>query len=230
MSTLAIETAAGDLGIALLGEDAILSAFRASAAKRHVELLLPAVISVLEAAGQGVDDLDGVVVDIGPGLFTGLRAGVASAKGLALALGLPCVGIRSTAALRCAAEIFPAFVVSALDVRRGEVASEFPGDDRASIGGLHEALTRVETLVELGQVLLVGNGWRHERDAMEHRFGERVQLGGGDFDEPRAEVLARMGRAELLRGNGITAAALQVDYLRDADVAITWTTRHSEQV
>lgn len=65
----------------------------------HAEALMPMVADVMAEAGLGFDALDLIAVTVGPGLFTGLRAGIAAARGLALATGLPCVGVSAFAAL-----------------------------------------------------------------------------------------------------------------------------------
>jgi tRNA threonylcarbamoyladenosine biosynthesis protein TsaB len=222
---LAIESSSTKLGVALVGDEVSPSAFEAPGARRHTELLGVAIAFVLDAAGIALSGLDGIVVDIGPGLFTGLRTGVASAKGLALGAGLPIVGVRSTSALRRAAAYFPGAVVAALDVRRGEVAYEFPGDDRARVGGLSELLGGLEPLVDAGAVLLVGNGWHTLGEEVLARFGEKVSFAGPEFDTPSAVIVGRVGLEELRRGRASSAMALEVEYLREPDVAINWTTR-----
>jgi tRNA threonylcarbamoyladenosine biosynthesis protein TsaB len=222
---LALESSSTQLGVALVGDDVAPCAFEAPGARRHTELFGPVIAFVLDAGGIAVSGLDGIVVDVGPGLFTGLRTGVASAKGLALGAGLPIVGVRSTAALRRAASQFPGAVAAALDVRRGEVAYEFPGDGRARIGGLDELLGGLEPLVDEGDVLLVGNGWQSVGEEVLARFGAKVSFAGPEFDAPSAVVVGRAGLEELRAGRASSAMALEVEYLRGPDVAINWTTR-----
>jgi tRNA threonylcarbamoyladenosine biosynthesis protein TsaB len=223
--TLAIESSSTQLGAALVGDDVAPCSFEAPGARRHTELLGPVIAFVLDAGGVSLSGLDGIVVDVGPGLFTGLRTGVASAKGLALGSGLPIVGVRSTAALRRAASQFPGAVAAALDVRRGEVAYEFPADDRARIGGLSELFGGLEPLVEEGDVLLVGNGWNSLGEELLARYGAKISFAGPEFDTPSAVIVGRLGLEELHAGRHSSAMALEVDYLREPDVAINWSTR-----
>jgi tRNA threonylcarbamoyladenosine biosynthesis protein TsaB len=222
---LAIESASTQLGVALVGDDLATCAFEAPGARRHTELLGPAIAFVLDAGGIALSGLDGIVVDVGPGLFTGLRTGVASAKGLALGSGLPIVGVRSTLALRRGASPLSGALAAALDVRRGEVAYEFQGDDQARIGGLGELLAGLEPLVDDGLALLVGNGWRSVAGAVRARFGSSVAFAGPDFDTPTAVAVGRVGLEELHAGRASSPMALEVEYLREPDVAINWTTR-----
>ena len=230
MSVLAIETSSVNIGVALVAAEGTLSAFVARGARRHVELLLPAITSVLNAAGVRAVELEGIVVDTGPGLFTGLRAGVAAAKGLAMGSGVVALGCSSTAVLRAGVELFSGEVVAALDVRRGEVAFEFPGDSGASIAPMTVVLERLDDLASKTDVLLVGNGWNATREEIAERYQGSVRLVSGDFEHPSASVLGALGYKMVLDGVGGDAAALEVNYLREADAAITWTTRSTEGV
>jgi tRNA threonylcarbamoyladenosine biosynthesis protein TsaB len=80
--------------------DGALAASREAAMQRgQAEVLVPMIGEVLAAAGLGFGDLDLIAVTVGPGSFTGLRIGIAAARGLALASGLPCIGVPSFAAV-----------------------------------------------------------------------------------------------------------------------------------
>ncbi len=90
----------------------------------HAEALMPMVIEVLAAADGVFSDLDMVAVTIGPGSFTGLRIGLAAARGMALAASLPCFGITTLEAV--AESIDPRrypdkVVLAALDSKRGDI-------------------------------------------------------------------------------------------------------------
>jgi tRNA threonylcarbamoyladenosine biosynthesis protein TsaB len=104
----------------------------ADGTSHHTEPLAPAIAAALDGACCAARDLDGIVVDVGPGLFTGLRVGIATAKGLAVATGVALHAVTSTDALAAAARdagiLGP--VVAVVDARRGElfVASYAIGD------------------------------------------------------------------------------------------------------
>jgi tRNA threonylcarbamoyladenosine biosynthesis protein TsaB len=95
----------------------------AGARPRHTTRLLSLVVEVLERAGIGWSELDRIAVGVGPGTFTGLRIGVATARALAQARSIPLVGVSSLQALAlgAAAEDPGGVVVPVLDARRGEV-------------------------------------------------------------------------------------------------------------
>lgn len=95
MNIVAIETATETIGVAARTDSGARAAFTLSGKRRHVETLVPAMKHVLAQLELEVSDLGLVAVDVGPGLFTGLRVGVAAAKGLAQALGIGIVGLSS---------------------------------------------------------------------------------------------------------------------------------------
>ena len=102
---VAIDTATRRAAVAIgdgLGEP--LAGRTWNAGYRHGEELLTALDELLRDAGVGLGDLGGVVAGTGPGAFTGLRVGLATAKGLAYGLGIPIVGVASTEGLAAAAE------------------------------------------------------------------------------------------------------------------------------
>ncbi len=141
MTLLAIESATDLVGVALVRDDGA-SAERVHVGGRaHAELLAPSIEEVCAVSGCTVRDLDVIAVDVGPGLFTGLRVGVATAKALGQALGSDLVGVSSLDMLAAAARdrigaaAGPGTVVSAVDARRGEVfaaAYRFGVTDRAA--------------------------------------------------------------------------------------------------
>lgn len=118
MLVLAIDTATPDLLVGVARGGGVLKERVIPGAKRHNEVLMPTVLEVLEAAGLELGDLEGIVVGVGPGPFTGLRVGMSTAAALGQALGIPVTGVCSHLAFvcRCAARTL---VVT--DARRREV-------------------------------------------------------------------------------------------------------------
>lgn len=124
MRLLAIETATAATAVAV-GDGHEVIEVLADDRRRHTESLAPCLAELLAARGWTLGSLDAVVIDVGPGLFTGLRVGVATAKGLNLATGVGLLAVSSTDVLAqaaCDAGI-EGTVVAAVDVRRGEVVA-----------------------------------------------------------------------------------------------------------
>ncbi len=119
MKILGLDTATYTSGIAVLDGDRVLAEARHDASGQKSDLLV-AIDLVCKRAGVAPGELDAVAVGAGPGSFTGLRIGMATAKGIAFAVGKPLWAVSSLAALAQDAHA-PGFVVAVLDARRGEV-------------------------------------------------------------------------------------------------------------
>ena len=102
-NVVAIETATETVGVAVRTAGGVEADFTLTGRRRHVETLTPALEHLLEQVGLVPGQIEAVAVDIGPGLFTGLRVGVAAAKGLAQSLGLGVIGLTSLEILTAAA-------------------------------------------------------------------------------------------------------------------------------
>ena len=129
MNLLAIETATDIVGAALVRHDGGVTERVHVGGRQHAERLVPIIEEVCAASGCPLESVDAVAVDVGPGLFTGLRVGVATAKALAQACGLGVIGLGSLDVLAAAAagRALAAgldrveMVVPVVDARRGEV-------------------------------------------------------------------------------------------------------------
>ena len=122
MIVLAIDTAGTGCHAALYdsGTDTVLGAAGADIGRGHAERLMEFVDGALAASGLDLPSVERIAVTVGPGSFTGIRVGVAAARGLALALGVPAVGVSSLAALAADRQAGTPLLV-AMDAKRDEV-------------------------------------------------------------------------------------------------------------
>ncbi len=244
VTVLAISTSSPAAATALADESGLLGSVELRAGRRHAELLHVAVDQLAAAAGVGLHELTGVAVDVGPGLFTGIRVGVAAAKGYAMALGLPVVAMTSLDVLRRACESAgqPAWrVVPVVDLRRSEVAWSLPstwagGDPspprHGPPGALVAELVARPTTHATGEppLLLAGDGALRYDDllteALTSALPGGVAIAGGELAVPPVASLALEGVRRLAAGEGLDPLEVRPLYLREADVRINWTTRH----
>lgn len=157
MRILSIDTCLAACSVAVLDGERVLAAVSEPMVRGHQERLATMVREAMGAAGLAFSDLDRIGVTVGPGSFTGLRVGLAFAKGLGAALGKPVVGVGSLEAL---AGERSGFVVAAIDARREQVYVQAFEDGRPL---MEPAAVRAEDAVveirRLGApVALVGSG------------------------------------------------------------------------
>lgn len=126
MTVLAFDCAISGLAVAVV-RDGIGLAGRRMEGRGQAATLLPAIAATLEEAGVDRRALSLIAVTIGPGSFTGVRVGLAAARGLALALGVPLAGITTTAALLAAAPNDDRVAVAAIDTHLGDWFCAFAG-------------------------------------------------------------------------------------------------------
>ncbi len=183
MLTLAFDTATGVATCALVRDEEVLG----ERVTRAVDVLADAD-ELLRAAGCGPADLDLLAVGVGPGSFTGVRIGLAAARGLALALDLPVAGVSTLSALAAGAPD----AVPVIDARRREVFALVDGEPRCLAPGALE--------VEPGATY-VGDGAVRYRETIE-AGGAIVPPDGSELHLPRARFHARLagspGPAELV--------------------------------
>ncbi|MFT5530602.1 MAG: tRNA threonylcarbamoyladenosine biosynthesis protein TsaB [Candidatus Poriferisodalaceae bacterium] len=229
MLVLGIESATRQVGVAIGGHEGVLASFHCSRDRRHAETLAPAIKFVCEQARIGLDEISVVAVDIGPGLFTGLRVGLATAKAFAHARRVPMIGISSLDLAAFPARFSDRLVVSTVDARRGEVFYNLyrrvPGGiqrlDEPSVARPEEVMARVQALGE--DCLIVGDGAQRYRDLFLGQSGIEVAEEG--FRYPSAGSLVELAHVRALREEFVTAAEIVPEYLREPDAKINWQIR-----
>ena len=121
MKLLAIEASTLVASVALATEDSIVAEFTVNNKKTHSQTLLPMIDVVVQNVGWKLDELDYIAVTNGPGSFTGLRIGAATAKGLAQALNKKVIAVSSLEALAMNGVNYSGVVVPIMDARRDNV-------------------------------------------------------------------------------------------------------------
>jgi tRNA threonylcarbamoyladenosine biosynthesis protein TsaB len=161
MLILGLDTCLGACSAALTDGDSVLAEAAEAMTRGHQERLAPMVQALMAGAGVGFSDLDRIAVTVGPGSFTGLRVGLAFAKGLALATGRPCVGVGTLEAL-CASLPGDGRRAAVIDAGRGQIYLQiFEGDQPLCAPDVLPLETTAARLMELGpghDLILVGPG------------------------------------------------------------------------
>ena len=121
MKILALETSAKAVSAAVSEDGKILASGYQDTGLTHSRTLMPIVEHILKNTGLSLSDMDAIAVAAGPGSFTGIRIGVAAAKGLAFAAEKPAVGVSTLAAMARNVAFCDGLVVCAMDARRQQV-------------------------------------------------------------------------------------------------------------
>lgn len=196
MRVLAIDTSTELGSVAVVVDGEVCAEIAARVRARHGETLLPLVAQALDAAKIARGELDRLAVGLGPGSFTGTRIGVATAKGLAVALDRPIVGVSSLRALARAAP--GRFVVPVVDAHKGEVylaVYEREGDGlRERLAPLHAmpdaALECARAVLpDAAEVVVCGSGARRYPEVVTSRLSRATVL-SPIWDVPRAAIIA----------------------------------------
>jgi tRNA threonylcarbamoyladenosine biosynthesis protein TsaB len=227
MLILGIETATQQVSVALGGHEGVIGLVELARGRRHAETLVPAIDFLCSQADIGLDEIGLVAVDIGPGLFTGMRVGLATAKALAQALRVPMIGISSLDLLAFPHRRSDRVVVPVVDARKGEV---FYAMYRQVPGGLQQvAPPRAAPVDELvadllarsQETLCVGDGALRYRTQI--RDGYHCEF--ADEAHPSAAPLVQLAHARALREEWSNPSEIQPLYLRPPDAEINWAVR-----
>jgi tRNA threonylcarbamoyladenosine biosynthesis protein TsaB len=226
---LGIDTATIQVSCAIGGHEGVLAGTRSARGKRHAESLAPAIQFACQQARVELGEIGVVAVDLGPGLYTGLRVGVAAAKAMAHALRVPMIGVPSLDLLAFPVRFTSRLIVAALDAKRGELFYAFYrqvpggvqrlGDHRL---GSPDDLAG-EVLATGEDCLLVGDGALRYRDTFEGLT--KVEIVGAELAQPLASSLVMLAHARALREEWVRPWELRPLYLRKPDAEINWATR-----
>ena len=231
MLVLAIESSTAQVGVAIGGHEGVLAQAHSSRGKRHAENLTPAIDFVRRQARIDLHEISCVAVDLGPGLFTGLRVGVASAKAIAHALRVPMIGVPSLDLLAFPVRFSPRRIVAAIDARRGELFYAFyrqvpRGVQRLSEHQIGTPDDLASELLASGEdSLLVGDGALRYAAVFEGL--SRVEVADGGLAHPSAASLAQLAHAQALREEWVKPWELEPLYLRAPDAEINWSSRQA---
>lgn len=222
MRVLALESATLAGGAALLDGDVVIGESRSNIALTHSERLMVAVDRLLQDAGWTVRDLEGLAVSIGPGSFTGLRVGLATIKGLALALSLPVAPVPTLDALASTLPFADAPVCPLLDARKGEVYLSLYRwrDGRMTRQWDYLALPPEAAAARLtAPVIVLGDGVKPCRPYLD-RLGAGVRVAPPAQRLPSPAVVGQLGHEFLAAGRGVPAEELIPLYLRPSEAEL----------
>lgn len=231
MLILAIDSATPVAGVALMDEKRLIREEFSNYKKTHSESLMPMVDRVMRESGCQPADLQGIAVTIGPGSFTGLRIGLAAAKGMALAAGIPVVAISTLEVLAANVIGSEALICPVLDARRNELygglylmkgftpENIYPAgayDPEVFFHNINEQVLMSGTQ----RCIILGDAADIYWSSVTRIMGSRGIKAPAHLSLPRASALASLGLHKLEQGDTEEPLNLSPTYLRLSEAEI----------
>ena len=223
MPVLAIETSSRQLGAALMEGERLVSSYALLGDNPHAVELPDAVSRVLKAARTTLGQVEAIVVDIGPGSFTGLRIGLAFVKALAFPTKKTVVGVPSLDVLAANLPWVPRLICPLLDAKQKNVYGALYRADAGTLkrqtdyllGPLEGLLSQIKE-----PAIFAGDGCALYRDRIVERMGADAAFAAQELWLPRAETLVRLGSERFRQGQRDDPASLVPMYLYPQDASI----------
>ncbi|UCF90036.1 MAG: tRNA (adenosine(37)-N6)-threonylcarbamoyltransferase complex dimerization subunit type 1 TsaB [Desulfobacterales bacterium] len=226
MKILAVDTATRSCSVAITDQDTLLAELTDNSGQTHSKHLLPMIKAAIRMAKVAPVDLEGLAVTVGPGSFTGLRIGISSVKGLALALDKTVVGISSLDALAWQSTPTPFVICAMLDARKGEVyCCRYRFDGGALVKETREqVLATAEVLRNIDEpCVFIGNGARYYAKTIMAQLGVLAHFALPGQNAIRASTVAYLSRARFENQDTVDIAQLVPHYIRKSDAELGFT-------
>ncbi len=219
MKILGIESAALTASVALVTDGILTAEYTVNHKKTHSQTLLPMLDEICRMAELDRGSVDAIAVSAGPGSFTGLRIGAATAKGLGMALGVPLIAVPTTAALAYGLWGTDALLCPVMDARRNQVYNGlYHCRETLETVVQARALAVPELLSELNargeRVIFAGDGVPVLREAAAQLLTVPCSFAPSHLNRQRAAAVAALGEQLYLSGKQIAADAFVPNYLR----------------
>lgn len=220
MKVLGLDSSGLVASVALVEDDNLLAEYTVNYKKTHSQTLLPMLDEIGKMIQLDLETIDAIAVAAGPGSFTGLRIGSATAKGLGLALKKPMIPVSTLDALAYNIYDTDAWICPIMDARRSQVYTGIYTCRRGNLENQMEACAiGIDELVEKlnrmgGPVIFLGDGVAVYSDRIRERASVEVTFAPAHVNKQRASAVASLGISYWKEGRQVTAADFRPDYLR----------------
>ena len=228
MYILGIESSTKTGSVAVVSDDGVIGQYSLNIEVTHSERLMATVDRVLKDTGLRIADIDGFAIAIGPGSFTGLRIGLATVKGLALATNKPLAAVPTLQALAWNLPYSAYPICPLLDARKNEVyAAMYRFEGTALVHLMAEAVITLSQLADRisGKTLFTGEASHLFRDNIEKIFGDRALFAPPSATLPSAATVAEIGLTMIRSGKQADPDSLTPMYIRRPEAEVVWEKR-----
>ena len=227
MKVLGVDTSSPCASLGIIDDGDVLAETTICLPDTHSARLIPSIEALLKDARVDLAQLDGMAVSIGPGSFTGLRVGLSTIKGLALATRTPVVGVPTLDALAQNLCFARQIICAMIDARKGEMfVALYRGVGNQGITRLTPYLAvspeRLPEVIPQEETIFVGNGTGIWQNIIRERLGGRALFSPGYLSVVRGAVVAELGRRRMLAGEADELASLVPIYVRPSDAELNW--------
>jgi tRNA threonylcarbamoyladenosine biosynthesis protein TsaB len=232
MKILGIDTSTSCGAAGLIDDGEVISEYLLNIPVTHSERLLGAIEFVLREARCSIENIDGWAIALGPGSFTGLRIGVSTVKGLALATGKPVAGVSVLDVLASQIAPTPHLICPILDARKKEVYTAFyryEGGSFLKRQSDYQAI-RPDDLVKKikKQTIFLGDGVRTYRNFLLNSLPSSAIFPPAPLHVPHGSMVATLGFALLKKGEHLNLSTFSPLYIRPSEAEMKWQETHSD--
>ncbi len=226
MKILAIETSTVAGSIAILDDEAgLIAEVRTDIRIVHAERLMPSVEWILQSSRVSIEDIGAFAISIGPGSFTGLRIGLATAKGFAYATGRPLIPVPTLDAFARTIPFSSYMVCPMLDARKNEVYTalyKWEGPVMKKV--MPETAISPEALLKQldGPILFTGEGTRKYREMITDKLKTNALFAPASKMTPAASTVAEIALEEIKQGRKTDPVSLIPFYIRKSEAELKW--------
>ena len=220
MKILGIDSSGLVASAAIADEKNIIAEFTVNNKQTHSQTLLPMIEKVVDMSGIELEQIDAIAIAAGPGSFTGLRIGSATAKGIGLALKKPIVSVPTLEGLAYRVSVFDGIICPIMDARRNQVYTGIYKMDKEKLVCLseqkavdiHEIMEELEKYDE--KVIFLGDGVEVQRETIVKEFKKEYCFAPIHLSKQSAAAVAVLGELYFGQGKAEDAAEHKPIYLR----------------
>lgn len=233
MLVLGIDSSSISCSCAIIKDEELISEVYLNTGKKHSEQLLPVIDKALQNAKLKIKDIDLIAITIGPGSFTGLRIGLATAKALAQAVDKKIIGISTLDALAYKAQNYNGFIVPILNAKRNEFYSAVYKEENGEFKKIESEHTiRPEDLIEKlkdlpGEFCFLGDGVAEYRNLIKEGLEERAKFFRSMDIYIEARHVAALGLEKFNKGVEDDYYNLKPFYIRKSEAEATWEAKNN---
>lgn len=228
MKILGIDTSTKFCNLSLIEDEDIIIEYTINGLKKkHSSILVPAIEDLLKMIDLKMEEINGIAVSVGPGSFTGLRVGLAVAKGLSYTCSLPLLGITTLDAMAFPLKEIPYLICPLLESKKDEIYDAVfrGGDDLHRVmdykcEDIQSLLARLSPLKE--KIIFLGDGIKKYREIIKEKIGKDVLFVDSQLNLPVATSIAFLGLNKLKKGEEDDVSTLSPFYLRKSGAEIIW--------